>query len=217
MKRFIGVCVCLCALFTLLTAQEQVKKEESSSNLRQYYSGKVGFYQPSDCLNNGLLFGVDGITEFIHYNFFLSGAVDLYLKQTISIFRNPQPSIDQQQMILLPLHVNFGWKMVEIPDADSRLYVGAGVGYYLYFYNVQYNDNSGGGGLLGGSSLIGSQSESRSGGNIFGSVFARVLIGKVFVEPRYYFAKKKVESVTGNYSYVVNPSGFAITLGIQYH
>ena len=51
-------------------------------NITQYYSGKFGFYNPGDGLNNGLIFGIDGITEFNHYNFFLSGSVDLYFKKT---------------------------------------------------------------------------------------------------------------------------------------
>src|SRR5882672_5345998 len=82
-------------------------------NTRQYYSGKFGYYQPGEGLNNGLLIGLDGITEFVHYNIFLSGAVDFYPKQSISIFKDPQPNgnkppdVSQQQMLLFPIHINF--------------------------------------------------------------------------------------------------------------
>jgi len=212
MKRFIVLLVFVVSPGVLI-AQEQKKEEPpKSSNLRQYYSGKFGFYQPGDGLNNGLLFGVDGITEFIHYNFFLSGAADLYLKQTIGIYGNPPPAGYAQAMILIPLHVNFGYKIFEVGDADSRGFVGAGLGYYLYFYNVDYQ--SGTGGVLGG---LTSRSESKNGGNLFGSVFFRILIGQIFVEPRLYIAAKEEETLPGGYSYRVNPSGFAVTLGFQYH
>lgn len=63
-------------------------QNDSGKNIKHSYSGKFGFYNPSDGLNNGLLFGVDGITEFIHYNFFISGAADIYFKKTL-FFRQP--------------------------------------------------------------------------------------------------------------------------------
>jgi hypothetical protein len=193
---------------------------DSTGNTRQYYSGMVGFYAPSDGLNNGLLLGVDGITEFKHYNFFLSLALDAYFKQTFSIFDNPQPGggqppdVSQQQMILLPIHLNYGYKLAEVADADTRVYAGAGVGYYLYFYSATYAASSSGS-LLGG---VGSSqsSDSKSGGALFASIFARVVINKIFVEPRYYFAAKSNDAL-GGYAYTVNPTGFAITLGVQYH
>ena len=59
----------------------QTKEEPAISKdsvLTQYYSGKVGFYSPSNGLNNGLILGVDGITEFNKFNFFLSGDIDFY-------------------------------------------------------------------------------------------------------------------------------------------
>lgn len=211
MKRILIFFFAILVLIVAGNAQE--KKEETkgvkSSNLRQFYSGKFGLYQGSDGLNNGLLIGIDGITEFIHYNFFLSGAVELYPKQTMGIYKNPPPSGYQQSMLLLPLHVNFGYKLFEVGDADSRGYLGAGLGYYLYFYNVDYQ---GGGGILGG---LAGGSESKSGGAIFASVFTRILIGQIFIEPRIYMAAKSEDTV-GPYAYVVNPSGFAITLGFQY-
>ncbi|MDE3057511.1 MAG: hypothetical protein KGJ59_06105, partial [Bacteroidota bacterium] len=189
-------------------------KKNDPGNLRQYYSGKFGFYQPGDGLNNGLILGVDGITEFVHYSFFLSGAIDLYPKQTIDIFQQPKPDVSQQQVLLIPLHVNFGYKLFDVTDADTRGYVGVGGGYYFYFYSVSYS-SSGGGGLLG--PLPGtSQSDSKNGGGLFATAFARVLIGQIFLEPRFYFASKKQNSV-GSYSFTINPSGFAITLGFQYH
>jgi hypothetical protein len=188
--------------------------EKESKNITQYYSGKFGFYNPSDGLNNGLLFGVDGITEFNHYNFFLSLAGDLYYKKTFNIFTSsPPPDISDQQMIIIPLHLNFGYILADIPDADTRFYAGAGAGYYLYFFSATTSSNSGGG-LLGGGSLVNS-TDSKSGGGMFGIVFLRVVVGKVFVEPDYYFAHKITSTINGN-PYVVNPSGFAITLGVQY-
>lgn len=186
------------------------KSGNKDSNLNQYYSGKFGFYNPGNGLNNGLILGIDGITEFKKYNFFLSGDIDLYQKKTIDIFSDPKPDVTDQMIFLIPLHINFGYKLLEIPDADTKFYAGLGGGYYLYFYSVTYSGNSGG--LFGG---LTSNSDSKSGGNIFFSVFGRILIGKIFVEPRYYIASKKVDN-TGGYSFTINPSGFAITLGFQY-
>ncbi len=212
MKRILIFFLTCMALAVVGNAQEKKEetKEAKSSNLRQSYSGKFGLYNGSDGLNNGLLIGIDGITEFIHYNFFLSGAAELYPKQTMGIFKNPPPSGYQQSLFLLPLHVNFGYKVFDVGDADSRGYLGAGLGYYLYFYNVDYQAGSGGilGGLSGGS-------ESKSGGAMFASVFARILIGQIFIEPRFYIAAKSEDSV-GPHAYVLNPSGFAVTLGFQY-
>lgn len=187
---------------------------EGGKKITQYYSGKFGFYNPSDGLNNGLLFGLDGITEFNHYNFFLSGSADLYYKKTFDIFVDPHPSsINDQQMILVPLQINLGYKLAEIPDADTRFYAGAGGGYYLYFFRATTSGGSGGG-LLGSGGLT-SSTDNKSGGAVFGSLFFRAVIGKIFIEPRYYFANKVMDSINGN-PYVVNPSGFSITLGVQY-
>ncbi len=198
----------------LCAAGEQnqaTEKKDEAANLRQYVSAKVGFYQPSDGLNNGLLAGIDGITEFIHHDFFLSGAADVYYKQTFSNFKDPQPNVTQQSIVVLPLHVNFGYKVFDSPSDDFRGYVGVGGGYYFYFYTVEYT--SGSGGILGS---LTPQQESQNSGNVFATFFARALLGQVFLEPRYYIATKKEASI-GNYTYVVNPTGFAITLGFQYH
>src|ERR1051325_806699 len=106
MNRYSLLALCLItSVGQILCQRDSIEK---SPNTIQFYSGKFGYYSPGDGLNNGLVLGVDGITEFLHYNFFLSGAMDLYPKQTISIFRDPQPGggkppdITQQQMILLP-------------------------------------------------------------------------------------------------------------------
>ncbi|HXG37410.1 MAG TPA: hypothetical protein VNL36_01425 [Bacteroidota bacterium] len=212
MTRFMLVLLLVVPLITFAQENKETSKE-ASSNLRQYYSGKFGFYQPSDGLNNGLMFGIDGITEFLRYNFILTGAVDFYTKQTIGIFnKDPKPNVLQQAIVLLPLHVNAGMQLFNVPDADSRGYAGVGVGYYLYFYSVEYQTSSGG--IIGG---FGSQTDSKNGGNIFGSVFLRLLIGKVFVEPRFYLAAKKEDTVGGGHQFVINPSGFAVTFGFQYH
>jgi len=202
----------LTVFFSSVALMAQEKSEEKSSNLRQYYSGKFGFYQPSDGLNNGLLFGIDGVTEFVHYRFTLTGAAELYMKQTIGIFKDPKPTVYQQQMVLIPLHANIGFKLFDVPDADSRAYAGAGGGYCLYSYAVEYG--SGGGGLFGGG--LGSQTESKNGGNAFGTVFLRLLIGQIFIEPRFYIAGKAEDAVSSNYTFLVNPTGFSITLGFQY-
>ncbi len=208
----------LIILITLIAAFAFGQGKESSvtskdSALTQYYSGKVGFYSPRAGLNNGLMLGVDGITEFNKFNFFLSGDIDFYPKKTIDIFNSPKPDITDQTIYLIPLHVNFGYKLLDIKDADTKFYAGVGGGYYLYFYSVAYSGTSSGG-LLGGT-IPTSTSDSKSGGNIFFSVFGRVLIGKIFIEPRFYFASKKDDN-TGGYSFTVDPSGFAITLGFQY-
>ena len=209
------ILVTIIAMFAL-NAPAMGGDDKPSPNTRQYYSGKLGFYHPSDGLNNGLLVGVDGITEFTRYNFVLTAAADLYLKQSIDIFQNPQPNGGQppdvtgQQIILLPLHLNVGYKLFELSDADTRAYIGVGGGYYFYFYSVTYRSS---GGVLGGPLT---SSDTKNGGNIFGSVFTRLMVSQVFVEPRLYFAAKS-DDATGGYSLVVNPSGFAVTLGFQYH
>ncbi|MGH2567486.1 MAG: hypothetical protein ACRDGA_04050 [Bacteroidota bacterium] len=212
MKRFVLMFVLILMPAIMFAQDKEAEKTAKSSNLRQYYSGKFGFYQPSDGLNNGLLFGIDGITEFLNYNFFLTGAVDLYMKQTIGIYENAPPAGYSQAMFLIPLHANFGYRVFDVADADSKGYVGGGVGYYLYFYSVEYQ--SGSGGIVGG---LTPRSESKNGGNIFATVFFRVLIGQIFIEPRLYLASKEKDGLPGGYQFVVNPSGFAVTLGFQYH
>ena len=179
-------------------------------NTRQAYSGKFGLYSGSDGLNNGLMIGADGITEFLRYDFFLNLGAELYLKQTFNFFKDPKPEILQQQIVLLPLSGGGAYKIFDVADADSRGYFGVGAGYYLYFYSVDYRSTSGG--ILGGALT---QSESKNGGNFFATIFFRALIGKVFVEPKLYIASKKEDAV-GSHPYVVNPSGFSIALGFQY-
>lgn len=198
-----------------LTAQTK-ESSKSDGKLRQYYSGKFGYYQPDQGLNNGLLFGVDGITEFVKYNFSLSGAIDFYQKQTFNPYHSPEPNIQQQALILLPLHANIGYRIANIDDADTRIFVGAGGGYYFYFYSVEYTESSGGGGLLGPGLGITSKSASENGGNLFATAFLRILIGKIFLEPRLYFATKTEKNIGGSHPMTINPSGFAITLGFQY-
>ncbi|HEX9614204.1 MAG TPA: hypothetical protein VGA55_01790 [Bacteroidota bacterium] len=181
-----------------------------SQNTRQAYSGKIGFYSPSDGLNNGLMLGADGITEFLKYDFFLNLSADLYFKQSFNFFKDPKPEVVQQQIILIPLSVGGAYELFDVPDADSRGYIGAGVGYYLYFYAVEYKSTSGG--ILGGTF---SQTDSKNGGNFFAVAFVRILINQIFVEPKLYVASKKEDSV-GSHPFVVNPSGFSIALGFQY-
>ncbi len=210
MKSFVyACCVMMLASVYLVAADKSDTNDEGSKNLHQYYSGKVGFYQPGDGLNNGLFLGIDGITEFTHYNFFLSGAVDFYMKQTFDFYENPKPEIQQQQIFLLPLHINFGYKIFDIEDADCHGYIGAGGGYYFYFYSADYRTTSGG--IV---PTFTSQSDTKNSGNVFGTIFARVLLGKIFVEPRFYLASKSEENFAGS-RFVVNPSGFAITIGFQ--
>ncbi len=215
MTKFAFAC-----LFLLMTAGQCLCGDtlKPGPNTLQSFSGKVGYYNPSDGLNNGLLLGADGITEFLHYNFFLSGALDLYLKKTISIFNSPQPDgssppdVTDQQVLLFPLYANFGYKILEVADADTRVYAGLGGGYCFYFYSATYRSSSGG--LLGGSLV--DQNGSKNGGGAIGTVFARILINQIFLEPRYYVASK-TEAQIGGYTFTVNPTGFAVTLGFQYH
>lgn len=187
--------------------------QEKESNLNQYYSGKFGFFNPSEELNNGLIFGVDGITEFNNYNFFLSGAVDLYFKKTIDIFDDPKPRIEDQQIFILPIHVNAAYKIIDIKDADTKIYAGIGGGQYFYFYNIVYRKQSGGG-ILGGTSLT-STEEAKNGGDQFFTIFTRFLIGKIFIEPRYYIMGSESGKVD-NSNYRFDPTGFSITFGFQY-
>ena len=188
----------------------QDKLNNGSSNLTQFYSGKFGFYSPDEKLNNGLLFGVDGITEFNKYNFLLSGAIDLYYKKTFNPFNEPKPDINDQSLILLPIHINAGYKLIDIADADTRGYLGLGAGYYLYFYELIYQSSSGG--LLG---ELTNKEVSKQGGNFVFTLFGRILIGKIFIEPRFYFASAEKENIE-NHTMEIDPSGFAITLGFQY-
>lgn len=206
MKTFVIVTCAILIPFSVARA------DGDDSNIHQQFSVKFGYYQPHKELNNGLLLGVDGITEFIHYNFFLSGSIDLYPKQSIDIFGDPKPDITQQSIYLIPIHINIGYKVFDIHDADTRGYVGIGGGYYLYFYNITYNSSNGG--VLGGTSLT-SVSDSRNGGSGFATLFARILIGKVFVEPCLYIAGISRDAI-GGYSYSLDPSGFAVTFGFQY-
>jgi len=204
--------VLLLAVFLInihtLAADKADGKEDQNKSLRQWYSGKLGYYQPRDGLNNGLVLGVDGITEFTKYNIFLSGALDAYIKQSIDIFQETKPQINSQQIILLPLHINFGYKLFDIEDADCRGYIGVGGGYYFFFYSLEYQTQNG---IIPTSS---SQTESKNSGNLFGTAFARVILGKMFVEPRLYFASK-TEGNIASYKFTVNPSGFAISIGFQ--
>jgi hypothetical protein len=196
----------------LLVSAQPNEQTQDETKLRQYYSGKFGFYQPGEGLNNGLLLGVDGITEFVKYNIGVSGSIDLYQKQSFDFFHTPKPQVQQQAIILLPLHANIGYKLAEVADADLRIFIGAGGGYYFYFYSVEYRNGSGGGILTPGSFT--STVENKNGGDLFATAFLRILFGKVFVEPRFYFASSADDAV-GAYRYTVNPSGFAITLGFQ--
>ncbi len=196
----------------MMTTAQTTENKTDEPRLHQYYSGKFGFYQPGDGLNNGLLLGVDGITEFVKYDISLGGAIDLYQKQSFNFFKDPKPQIQQQAIIVLPLHANIGYKLAEVGDADLRIFIGGGGGYYFYFYSVEYTGNSSGG-LLGGATLT-SKTENKNGGNIFGTAFLRILFGKVFVEPRFYFSTKEEDAV-GSHKYTIDPSGFAITLGFQ--
>ena len=181
-----------------------------AQNIRQQYSGKIGFYSPDKGLNNGLMIGADGITEFMHYDFFLNLSADLYFKQAFNFYRDPKPDIVQHQVILIPIGAGGAYKLLDVADADSRIYLGAGVGYYLYFYSVEYSTSTGG--ILGG---VTSESVSRNGGNLFFTFFLRALVGRVFVEPRFFMASQK-DDMVGSYRYSVNPSGFSIALGFQY-
>lgn len=202
-------------LFLMCVAPVSAQQKEVSSDvsiLRQYYSGKFGFYQPGDGLNNGLLLGIDGITEFVRYNMAVSGSIDLYQKQSFNFFKDPKPQVQQQGIVLLPLHANLGYKLFEVPDADLRTFIGAGGGYYFYFYSLEYKENSGGG--LFNPGTLTSKTENKNGGNVFGTAYIRILFGKVFVEPRMYFASKREDAV-GSYRYTVDPSGFAVTIGFQ--
>ncbi len=213
--------IVIIAFFVLVGSASSAPRGEPSGNdpnTRQYASLKLGYYQPAAALNNGLIVGIDGITEFTHYRLTLGAAVDLYPKQSINIFPSPQPdgnpspSIDHQQLYLLPLHVNAGYELFDLPDADTRCYAGIGGGYYFYFYNIEYHATSGG--LLGG--VLTSASDSKNGGNLFGTIFLRLVINAVFLEPRLYFASKTDDTV-GGFAYTINPSGYSITLGFQYH
>ncbi len=209
------ILLALCVVPTIVLAGGT---DDQHPNTLQYYSGKFGYYHPSEALNNGLIVGLDGITEFVRYNFFISGAVELYPKQSVGVFQNPQPNgnpapgVSQQQLFLIPIHVNVAYKLLDFPDADSRFYVGIGGGYYFYFYSATYTTQSGS--LLGGS--LTSASDSKNGGNVFGAAFARILVNKIFVEPRVYLATSSNDEMGGN-RFVVDPSGFSVTLGFQYH
>jgi hypothetical protein len=182
---------------------------QDSTVLRQSYNGKFGFYRPSPAISNGLVVGADGMTEFVRYDIFASLGLDLYLKQSFNPFVGSSPRIDQQSLILIPVTLGGGYKVIDIRDADSRLYVGAGAGYSLYFYRLVYS--APGGGLLG--SGLTSEDHSASSGMFTASVQLRIVVGKVFVEPKLYFAKEARTTLGGSYTYTIDPSGFIITVG----
>ncbi len=181
-----------------------------AQNIHQQYSGKIGFYNPDKGLNNGLMIGADGITEFLHYDFFLNLSADLYFKQSFNFYNDPKPDIVQHQVILIPIGAGGAYKLLDVADADSRIYLGAGIGYYLYFYSVEYSTSTGG--ILGG---VTTESASKTGGNLFFTFILRALVGKVFVEPRFFVASQK-DDMVGPHRYTLNPSGFSISLGFQY-
>ena len=209
MKNFLNaIIIFVCVINNNSFPQD--KSNNGSSNITQYYSGKFGFYSPDKKLNNGLLFGVDGITEFNKYNFLLSGAIDLYYKKTFDPFNEPKPDKNDQSLILLPLHINAGYKLFDVRDADTKGYLGLGAGYYLYFYNLTYSSSSGG--IIGG---ITNKNAAKQGGNFVFTLFGRILIGKIFVEPRFYFAASEKENIE-DHRMEIDPSGFTITLGFQY-
>ena len=208
--RWLKCCAVVCAVMVVVKSVG-CAQGETSPNLRQYVSAKVGFYSPATGLNNGLLFGLDGITEFLRHDFILSGAVDLYFKRTFDMFTATKPNVLDQSMVIIPLHVNVGYQVLNVPSADTRVYAGVGGGYYLSFYNLDHRVYSGG--LL---SSYEDRSASKNGGAAFGTMFARLLIGKVFLEPRVYLASKE-EGMLDGMRYEFDPSGFVITIGFQYH
>ncbi len=195
-----------------IAAAQSSETPKGESVLRQYYSAKIGYYRPTEGLNDGLLLGVDGITEFVKYGLNINGAIDLYQKQTFNFFTDPKPNIQQQALVLLPLHANIGYTAANVPDAELRLLFGAGAGYYLYFYAVEYRQSSGGG-IFNPASLT-TTTENKNGGDLFGTAYIRLLFGKVFVEPRWYFAAATEETI-GSHRFVLDPSGFAVTIGFQ--
>ena len=204
MKTF----ACMLALCLVQPASAQ----DSGAVLRQSYNGKFGFYRPAPALSNGLAFGVDGMTEFVKLGFYASLGADLYLKQSFNPFDTPPPQIEQQSLILIPIMLSAGLKVVDVADADTRIYLGAGGGYTLFFYKVVYS--SGSGGFLDPG--LGSTEHDKSSGTLTGSLQARVVVGKIFLEPKLYFAGLFKQDVEGGHRYTIDPSGFIITLGYSY-
>jgi len=194
---FIAVAACA-------VAQEKDEGEDGGIELRQYYSGKLGFYHPDPSLNNGLILGVDGLTEFVHTRFAIMTEVDYYQKQTVSTLVNPPPFISRQSLTVIPIHINLAWKIFDAYEVGGSASVGIGGGGYLYFYSIEYP-------TAGGSVIT----DQRTGGNAFGSAFARFLVGRFFIEPRIFIASKSRDTAAGSLSYVVNPSGYSIMVGIQ--
>ncbi|HUL45414.1 MAG TPA: hypothetical protein VLY03_13760 [Bacteroidota bacterium] len=211
MKYLLVLWIVLCASGTVGFAGE-------GEGVSQYYSGKIGFYHPSDGLNNGLILGADGITEFERYHILLSLDLDAYPKQSVSVFDNPQPGggsppdVTDQQLLLFPFHANVAYELVQIPDAEAKVYLGGGGGYYFYFYSATYQTRTGG--LLGGS--LSHSSDAKNSGGGFGTIFARIVFGNTFLEPRYFFSSKSMESLGGN-TFTIDPSGFSVMIGLQYH
>jgi hypothetical protein len=197
-------------LSPIILAQESaVESNNAGQNIGQYYSLKAGFFNSRGGINNGLIFGLDGITEFYKYNLFLSGNVDFYQKKTINVFS--VPGITSQSMILVPLHIDLGYKIAHFRDADSKIYAGIGVGYSLYFYNASYQTTSQG--LIFNQTI--NNNVTKNSGYVFETIFGRILIGGIFVEPLYYFTAAKNDKIDA-YSFNFNPSGFAVSFGFEY-
>lgn len=178
-----------------------------TQDFAEQYSARAGFYAPRDGLNNGFVLGADASLDFSDLRVIVNLSGDFYIKQTFNVFHDPAPEIVKQQILLVPLALGIGYRLVGAESGGLVLTAGAGVGYYVDFYNLDYRDFQ--------TVPQRTRSDSKTGGSFFSSVFMRLALGNFFVEPKRLFAKSHEDAI-GPYSYEINPAGFLVTVGFQY-
>ena len=180
-----------------------------AQSVYQEYTARAGFYAPRKGLNNGFIFGADGLFILPDYRLVVSLSGDCYIKQTVDLFEEPKPQIVKQQILLVPMAVGVSYQVVQSTGPGLSVKVGIQGGYYVEFYTVDYRD------VLSLSPLPVHENDSQTGGNFFYGLVARVGTGNFFLEPKILMARPHRETV-GSYRYGVDPSGFMITVGFEY-
>jgi len=183
--------------------------EGTAQSYYQNYSARAGYFSPHKGLNNGFIFGADGSFVLPNERLVISLSGDCYIKQTVDLFEEPKPQIVRQQVLLVPIAVGVSYQVVEPMGRGVRVTVGLEGGYYVDFYAVDYRD------VLRLTPVPVYGNDSRSGGNFFYGVVARIGAANFFLEPKILLARPHQEDV-GPYRYGIDPSGFMMTIGFEY-
>ena len=178
-----------------------------AQEFREQYSAKAGFYAPAKGLNNGFILGADASLDFPDYRFAVQFSGECYIKKTLGLFKDSNLDVVQQQILLVPVAVGMLYRLGNSANEGVLVSLGAGVGYYFDFYNIDYREN-----LI---PVPGTRSDSKTGGNFYSAVMVRACVNNFFIEPKMLFAKSH-GNVIGSSSYEINPSGFILTVGFQY-